>query len=216
MKRAQEGLAEEQADILLVTTALQALTDRLATYGVASTAAAMSAGQPVVQTVVSITYTAMVAGGDAVPGVSIVTTLLSIGTSVYDMVSADGEISGLLGQISALMSKLDEDARALAMTMGLVQELNRMNDAYTLAAQTMPRINGYWDAEADKIGVVLGALLAGTKPEDLASIVSLSIASLVWADLAKVAMGMVTPAIQDDRQVQLTVSAPQGKAARRG
>jgi hypothetical protein len=200
----EQAEEEEIADIQKATSKIDELYARLTGLGAPVSSQAMAAGQSVVKTTAEITYKVLVAG-EEVSALSVVATLYSIGDSVYTTVVTDSEIMSLLHQIARLMVRLSADARALAMMHTLRAMLERMNNAYAEAAQQLPRLNSYWDAEADKIGIIQQALRNGVAPADMTELAALPTAITVWQQISKMAKAMTVPEINADRVAELPI-----------
>jgi hypothetical protein len=208
VQKAEEAKDAERDEIEQISVKLQALYDRLAGLGAGATGQSMAGGEAIVKTTVKLTYQVMIKADTAVPVLDIVTTVFNISSSVYAVVHDNADIRSLLRQVSDLLAKLAADVRTLAMTRALLIMLDGMNDAYVAAAQIPPRINSYWDAEVDKIGIALQALRSDVSPASMTELAGLPTAATVWLQIAKVAKAMAIPDQQEARVVPFVVSVP--------
>ena len=207
MAKAREAEEDEHADIAKIAGKLADLFERLKQLDAGSSAAAMAAGETVIKTVAKLTYTAFTAVGAAIPYLDIAVMLFSTGHSLYTTVVEDEEIERLLREVAGLMVRLNEDVQALAVTHALIAMLDSMNEAYVGAAQQLPRLNSYWDAEAQKIDIVLQALRSEkVTPDDMTEIRSLPTALKAWQQLASVAGAMALEPADEGRPVTLTLT----------
>jgi hypothetical protein len=133
------------------------------------------------------------------------TSVYSTGSSVYTLVKEDAEIHDLLQQIAQQMVRLSGDARALVMIDTLLTSLDLMGEAYARANETVPRLNNYWDEEADKIGIVIESLGSNVPPAGLNELARFQAAVAAWQRIAKVAKGLVLPEAVEPNVVPLEI-----------
>lgn len=209
VQEAQAAAEAENVDIQAVGVQIQGLMDRVNSLSDGATAEILGAGESMGQTAVSITYDAITAVGEVeVPYFAMVAIVYTSGSSIYQLVENDSQIGNFLDQIATLMVQLDHDIRILAMTKALLATLARMNDAYLFAAQVAPRLNAYWNAEVDKIDIVVEAIANGVAPAHMTELASMTKAEAVWTRLAQVAAGLGTPETPVSQTVPLKISVP--------
>jgi len=213
VEKARQAQAAENADMQSIAGKLGQLFQKLEALGVDATAQSMVAGKVVTKTMVQISYKVVTtdlatAASVEVPYFTVVTSLYDTGSSIYTAVKDDADIRDLLKQVSQLMVRLDGDARALVMINTLLASLDRMNEAYTQANETVPRLNSYWDEEADKLGIVIEELGNNVAPASISELARFSAAVTVWQHFANVARGMAIPESVESRVVPLDIKIP--------
>jgi hypothetical protein len=196
IKKAWAALASEEEQMLAMAEQIGALQERVATLEADLSAGAISAGQGLIQSTVTISYAVLVAASVSVPYLTLAGMLFTLGKGAYDLIVTDQKIHDAIDKITELRVAMSEEAQAAAMSKAIVQLITAFDLSLATAGRQLPALSEMWTAEKQKVQGAIHALEAGAVPKDMIELIAMPSAAATWNALAGfVTKLLATPAM---------------------
>lgn len=209
-KSIQDGwtdLGHEEQDMLKLAGEIGSLSQLLSSYSAKLDSDIFSGGKSYVQSIVTLTFSAVAAGASAaIPVVGIATAVYSIAKSFYDIIEDNEKIIDTMNRISRLQETLSEDAVALALTKGTLQVLYDLEKQFLTSENALPEVVDMWSAEKIKVTDAINALKAGASPDQYLDLLKLSTAKSNWGEIGTFVTEMAAVDVKIGSPVQLNIS----------
>lgn len=199
-------LAKDENLIVELATEVTRLQDRLAVLEDSLTSSVISTGKTYFQTAATITYQVLVAASTAVPYLTILTEIYTVGKMAYDLIVTDQEINAALDQIAKLTVDADQAAQAAAMSKAVIVLINNLDVRVTGLNDHLPAIDRTWASERDKLAGALDAIDSGAAPSDVFALASMDSAKASWNTLADLANKVITTSATPGKPVFINTS----------
>jgi hypothetical protein len=198
-EKEHEALTDLKGKTVALTSRLTQLTDEV-------TSPDIEAGKTLFDTVAKVSLPVFTQTGEAIPFLSIVFSVISVGKSMYTLIQTDQEIRETLDQLREAMGKQAQEIQALALTHGLADLLQSLDESNHQALEKFPELARMWTNEADKVGGVIDALATGSDPQLNTSLVAMDPAVATWNTLADLAENIVTRSEESGGTVELSTA----------
>jgi hypothetical protein len=175
-----QELAHEEQQMVKLASELTHLQDKVAALESSITSGVISSGQGVITTSVKTVYSIVAAGGAAFSFLSLGTSVITVGKSYYDLITATSDIADTLTQIAALQLQVSEAAQAAAGTKLVLQLVYNLQKSFLAIQDVLPRISAMWRAEQEKLQSAVEALRSGADPHTYFEIFSIPTANANW------------------------------------
>lgn len=200
--KAWAALADEEAAMVAIANELGVLNTQLAGLQSKLTWTEIGAGKSITQSTVSIIYT--LATSASVPYLSILGLVVTVGKSLYDVITTSEEIQETIDKIGELRLDASIEAQAAAMTKTVIQLIQSFDTSMASLHGSLPAFGTLWSAQKEKVDEVIDALNGGAEPTSVLSIITLPAAVAGWKQLVDLNRAlMATPPM--GKPVTLTV-----------
>lgn len=178
-------LGDEEQLAVQLAEALGGLVDKVTSLGAKLDADAVSSGQSMLKTTVSMMYSAVSAGVEAsIPVLGIAAAVFSIGKSFYDIIKDNQDLIDAMNKINALQAQLTANAVQIALTKSTLQTLYKLEAMYLAVDDAIPALIDMWQAELTKVQDAINALNAHAQPDRYLDLETIQIAATNWQGLA--------------------------------
>lgn len=176
-----DALGKEETDMLRLATELGGLEELVRDLGTKLDSDIIGGGKSYASSAVSLLYAAGAAGAEAaVPVLGIVTAVLTIGKSFYDLVSDDDKVIAAMDRINAATAALSNDALGVALTKTTLQILYTLEKDFLAARDAVPALIDLWSTEHGKVQNAINALNSGAQPGQYLDLLTLPTAQTNW------------------------------------
>lgn len=177
-------LNNEEIVMVELAAKLQQLQDKLSSFEDDFSGAQLSSGKEYIQTSVVMTYDILTAGAEAsIPFLGIASLAFTVGNFFYDMYKNDAEVTQILNDIAVLKGKATANAQAAAATKMLLQVCYNLELEFLGINTNIDLLTQMWDAEIDKINIVIDAIETGSNPQHNIQLQTMSAAMATWETL---------------------------------
>ncbi|WP_020653805.1 alpha-pore-forming cytotoxin subunit MakB [Massilia niastensis] len=183
-------LAHEEQQMIKLASELTHLQDKVASLESSITSGVISSGQGAITTSVKTIYSIVTAAGAGFSFLSLGVSVLTVGKSYYDLVTATNEIADTLTGIAALQLQASEEAQAAAGTKLILQLVYNLQKSFLAIQHVLPQISAMWNAELEKLQSVIEALQSGADPQTYFEIFSIPTAAANWQAINDFAMAI--------------------------
>ena len=201
-------LAEEEQQMVSIAAALAHLQDLVAALEDSVTGGSIDSGQKVISTAVSTVYDVLVAGAEAVPFLSFVTSAITVGQFFYNLAEDSEELAATLKQIAALQLEASEEAQAAAGTKMVLQLLYSLQKSFMTIGDVVPQLSTLWRTQETQVRQAVDALTAGADPANYFDLLTLPTAGANWHTIADFAAGLPTVLTEEGTPVLLNPQQP--------
>ncbi|AEY67470.1 hypothetical protein [Clostridium sp. BNL1100] len=175
-----EELASEEQKIVKFAEALGKLEESVQNLGVNLTASDIRSGQSYIQSMATMAYGIIVGNMTAVPYLSFVSVIFTLGKSFYDVINTSDEIQNQLGEIVNLQNSISETAQAAAITKSVIQVLDNMVKSFLKISKSLPKLSLMWNGELTKVKNAIDAVHSGSDPKLLFDLQTIGISEASW------------------------------------
>lgn len=183
-------LEHEEQQMVKLAAELTHLQDKVASLESSITSGVISSGQGVITTSVKTIYSIVAEGGAAFSFLSLGVSVITVGKSYYDLITATNDIADTLLEIAALQLKASEEAQAAAGTKLVLQLVYNLEKSFLAIQDVLPQIAALWGAEQEKVQSALEALQSGANPQTFFEIYSFPTANANWHAINDFAMAI--------------------------
>jgi hypothetical protein len=176
--------------MIKLASQLTHLQDKVAALESSITSGVISSGQGVITTSVKTVYSIVAEGGAAFSFLSLGASVITVGKSYYDLITATNEIANTLTQIAALQLQASEEAQAAAGTKLVLQLVYNLQKSFLAIQDVLPQISAMWNTELEKLHAVITALQSGADPQTYFEIFSIPTAAANWQAINAFAMAI--------------------------
>lgn len=174
------ALADEEQQMMNIAEQLVKLQDTVASLESDVTSTVISDGKTITKTAVTTIYKVVTTTGSSFSYLTMVTSAFTVGKMFYDIISDTEEIDKTLEKIAELQVKASEEAQALAGTKSVLQLLYNLEKTFLTIQDVIPQIIAMWEAERDKVKIVIEGIEAGADPSTYFEIQSIPTANENW------------------------------------
>jgi hypothetical protein len=203
-----QELAQEEQQMIKLASELTSLQDKVTALESSITAGVISSGQGVITTSVKTVYSIVAEGGAAFSFLSLGASVITVGKSYYDLITATDDIADTLARIGALQLQASEAAQAAAGTKLVLQLVYNLQKSFLAIQDVLPQISAMWSAEQEKLQSVIEALQSGADPQTYFEIFSIPTASANWQAINAFALAIPGLKRQVGKPVLLNPLAP--------
>lgn len=185
-----QELAHEEQQMIKLATELTRLQDKVAALESSITSGVISSGQGVITTSVKTIYSIVAEGGAAFSFLSLGASVITVGKSYYDLITATDDIADTLLEIAALQLKASEEAQAAAGTKLILQLVYNLEKSFLAIRDVLPQIATLWSGEQEKVQSAIEALQSGADPQTFFEIFSFPTANANWQAINNFALAI--------------------------